>query len=1114
MSERVDLARSLLAAIDRDHAADTLGLGSEGAARLIAELLLNRTLALDEWLDGSAREALAAGLVDGHSEVDRRVVMILAGSVPVTRDSEPEASVIAHPWPPGTRVRIRTQAAPSGVVITVRSAGADHSYLVFTTRGTEAWYAATDLERMDRRPSEATLTHSDVLQRLGLTKLAHRFSDVFYSYRASRTQFQAYQFKPLLKYIDMDAAGDARGLLIADEVGLGKTIEAGIIFMEARARSSVERALIVCPAGLVRKWQAELWHRFDEDVQMLDRRSFARWVERYADSGGVTPLSGVISLESLRGDTLREALEKAMVHFDLVIVDEAHHLRNDQTKSHQVIESLANLTDRLILLTATPVQMHQEDLFNLLALVAPEDFEHLADFEDRLIPNAYLNRAASALSAYPPDVRRAAAELDALAAHPLGRSVTGNPGFEGARLRLRQPGGMGANDVVAVRRQVQHLNTLAHVYTRTRKRDVMDAARRQPHTLSVELDPAERVFYEAVLGWVRESTIRRGEWGALGFALVGRERQAASCLPAAAEYFVELAADDVAELGQEMSDPDQPADDAGPVRLSATEEMRRAAIALINAGVDSKYDRFLEALRQQLIAEPEGKILVFSFFKRTLRYLSLRLRADGIPSVLVTGDIAPPERARVLEDFHRSPGASVLLSSEVGAEGLDLQFSHVLFNYDLPWNPMRVEQRIGRIDRYGQKADRVLIFNFVLDETIESRILARLYERIDIFREAVGDLEPILGDVVNFITQALFDGVPTPAEELQLAHELERRLAEQEEDLRLFESRHAELMGNDQLFDGDVRERIDSGRFVSAIELHTLVHTWLRRNYPDAGLATNGDGSHTLRGDPDLAAHLTASVRRATGTDARGRAFAQRLQSSDLVPITFDTDVAQDRPAIELVHPRHILVQAAVADAPDNLTAMGHDVAAHLRVITDVVDPGTWFFFVYRVEVNAAASAHTLEARVYSSSGGREPRLENRILRLLLDSVDGAEGGFLADAFKVAEARAKEGAIEIRAQRHTEETERNSILLAMRRDAVERAALVKRRRATDILSRVGDERIRRMKEREIENIDAQLRQRLRDLDSRARVVVSVSPVLSGQLTTASPQVQLLSGRAG
>jgi hypothetical protein len=747
--------------------------------------------------------------------------------------------------------------------------------------------------------------------------------------------------------------------------------------------------------------------------------------------------------------------------------------------------------------------MHQEDLFNLLALVAPEDFEHFADFEDRLIPNAFLNRAASALSANPPEIARAATEMDALAIHPLGRAVSGNPGFESARLALSKSPDMGPHEVVAVRRQLQHLNTLAHVYTRTRKRDVMDAARRQASTISVALNPAEQVFYEAVIGWVRESTLRRGEWGALGFALVGRERQAASCLPAAAEYFVELARDDVAELGQELSDPGDSSDEAGEAELSATEEMRQAAVRLIRAGVDSKYDRFLEALSQQLRAEPEGKILVFSFFKRTLAYLSRRLRSDGIPSVLVTGDVPPPQRARVLEEFHHGAEGSVLLSSEVGAEGLDLQFSHVLFNYDLPWNPMRVEQRIGRIDRYGQQSSRVLIFSFVLDDTIESRILARLYERIDIFREAVGDLEPILGDVVNFITQRLFDGTPTAEQELEIGYEIERRLAEQEEDLRVFESRHAELMGNDQLFEGDVRERIESGRFVSALELQTIAQVWLHRNYPRARLTANGDGSLTLRGDPDLAVHLSTFVRRATGTDARGRSFAQRLQSSDLVSITFDTDVAQERPAIELVHPRHILIQAAIADAPI-ATAAGRDAPAHLRVTTDLVNAGTWFFFVYRVEVNAAASAHTLNALVYTDTGEREPRLEGRVLRLLLDSVDGDGDAFLADSFWLAEARAREGAIDIRAQRHREETERNSITLAMRRDAVKRAAVVKRRRATDILGHVADERIRRMKTREIQNIDAQLRQRLGDLDKRARVVVSVSPILSGQLTTVAP----------
>jgi hypothetical protein len=147
-----------------------------------------------------------------------------------------------------------------------------------------------------------------------------------------------------------------------------------------------------------------------------------------------------------------------------------------------------------------------------------------------------------------------------------------------------------------------------------------------------------------------------------------------------------------------------------------------------------------------------------------------------------------------------------------------------------------------------------------------------------------------------------------------------------------------------------------------------------------------------------------------------------------------------------------------------------------------------------------------LEALVFTPDGERVPSVEDRVLRLIIESADAPAQSFRSPEFRLVQRKASEAALDLRTRRHEAETERNAITLALRRDAVERAATVKRRRATDILSRVADPRIRRMKEREIENIDAQMRQRLRELDSRARAIVSVSLVMEGQLTTFPPAV--------
>jgi superfamily II DNA helicase RecQ len=150
-------------------------------------------------------------------------------------------------------------------------------------------------------------------------------------------------------------------------------------------------------------------------------------------------------------------------------------------------------------------------------------------------------------------------------------------------------------------------------------------------------------------------------------------------------------------------------------------------------------------------------MIVFSFFKKTLAYLKEKLSEKGLRVGKVDGDLTPEERFEKINDF-RENKFDILLSSEVGSEGLDMQFCNVVINYDLPWNPMRVEQRIGRIDRIGQEADKLLIFNLCIEGTVEDRILNRLYSKLDIFESSIGELEPILGDIqATFNIQKMID---------------------------------------------------------------------------------------------------------------------------------------------------------------------------------------------------------------------------------------------------------------------------------------------------------------------------------------------------------------------
>ena len=236
-------------------------------------------------------------------------------------------------------------------------------------------------------------TPSEFATFLIVKKLQTPLSDNLYTFYNSRTQFEAYQFKPVLKFLN---SVDQR-LLIADEVGLGKTIEAGIILEELDARlKGLSRVLIVCPATLVQKWQGELRSRFSEEFRVLRSADVAHFLDRYATYGDAEQLRGICSQETLRRFT--DDLNEHRVHFDLVVVDEAHHWRNPGTRLSELGEVLSEYSDSLLMLTATPLHLGSENLFNLFRIMLPQQFGDFDVFQNVIEPNQHINAASERLS--------------------------------------------------------------------------------------------------------------------------------------------------------------------------------------------------------------------------------------------------------------------------------------------------------------------------------------------------------------------------------------------------------------------------------------------------------------------------------------------------------------------------------------------------------------------------------------------------------------------------------------------------------------------------------------------------------------------------------------------
>jgi len=230
----------------------------------------------------------------------------------------------------------------------------------------------------------------DFIQGLIYKKLEKPLSDNLYTFYASRTEFLVHQFKPVLKFLN----SSRQRLLLADEVGLGKTIEAGIVVTETSARlGELPRVLIVCPSMLTQKWEKEMQKRFSLDFNVLKRDDFMKFLERYREYGEAEKLKGIISLQTIRSNRMVDNLREVGPRFDIVIVDEAHYMRNPETLSSELGEVLSELCDAMLFLTATPLQLGTSDLFNLLGLLVPDEFSDFALFHNLIEPNEYINDA-------------------------------------------------------------------------------------------------------------------------------------------------------------------------------------------------------------------------------------------------------------------------------------------------------------------------------------------------------------------------------------------------------------------------------------------------------------------------------------------------------------------------------------------------------------------------------------------------------------------------------------------------------------------------------------------------------------------------------------------------
>jgi len=595
---------------------------------------------------------------------------------------------------------------------------------IHTERFRKVNLAAHDLESLTILDSSFTYDGDARLLLLGLQAyalgIAYEF-DPYFGLSISRVDPLPHQLEAIYDYLLKLARVR---FLLADDAGAGKTIMSGLLIRELQLRGLAERVLIVCPANLAFQWQRELKEKFDEKFLVMKggdiREQFGvnQWLEQ---KKVITSLDLAKRTEILPG--LRQ------VHWDLIIVDEAHRMSwsppSKKTARYALGELLRDTSDHILLLTATP---HKGDPVNFSLFLQLLDADAYADvrsirqaMERRRAP-FYLRRTKEAMYYFPE------------------RKADGSWAAE-------------------------------KIFTK-----------RIPHTVDFQIDGQEFELYQDVTRFVKRQSAKAAAHGddprarAVGFLMSLYQRRLASSTYAMrrslenrahrleeglrrAQHLVQTAPPDLPdpEELEEMEEGERErleevleaitlAGNADQVNEEIQELRRLAEQAreVEEANTETKLSKLRDLLHQEgFFDNPEKRLLLFTEFKDTLAYLLEKLRAWGFKVGCIHGGMKagsrnePGTRLYVEQQF-RENVIQVLVATEAAGEGINLQVCHILFNYDIPWNPNRLEQRMGRIHRYGQHKD-CLIFNFAATNTVEGRVLKRLLAKLQEIRDALDD---------------------------------------------------------------------------------------------------------------------------------------------------------------------------------------------------------------------------------------------------------------------------------------------------------------------------------------------------------------------------------------
>lgn len=793
---------------------------------------------------------------------------------------------------------------------------------------------------------------SEIQKMLTAYQIRKPSADSLYSLNAARIDFVPYQFRPALKLLKSEMPR----LLIADSVGVGKTIEAGLILKEMEARTSLDTIIIICPKPLVaeRKWELEMRNKFDEDFTAVDG-GLLRHIMQEVDRDGewpdkykrlIIPYS-LLTEDLLFGDKNKRRGVPGLNNldpvpfFDMVIVDEAHHVRNCNTQAHKAVKFFCDNANAAVFLTATPLQLGNQDLFSLLNLLFPETVIDKPTFKAMAEPNGCINMALHHLRV-PDHEREALDSLKAAVETDWGRSVVAsNPIYKQA-VKTLSYGELSREQRVKLINDVESLHSFACMITRTRRQDIEDFCVRRAYTLQSQFTSRQKELHDELLNFISQIFGVLHPTISLKFLMCTIRRQAASCIFGLAPFIK-----DIVERGLNSLIDDYDIQDGienASLDLVKFEESANNVIALAHdlPIEDSKFEGLAEIIFERQ-NRSNNKMIIFSTFRHTLKYLYKKISAlNTIRVSYVDGSVRDEDRYALRERFslpQNDPRAlDILLFTEVGSEGLDYQFCDTLVNYDLPWNPMRVEQRIGRIDRRGQKSDVTHIYNCISQGTIDEEIHERCLLRIGIFEHSIGDCSEILGDLAKSIQDIIFD-INLTAEErgIKLEQMADNEIRQVQEMSRL-EDDEKQIFGMDiSSFTDDV-DKADNP-WLSPEALRRLISGYLEdRLGTDKSRLTDNKMKLTIA-DKAILADDYKSFGITTNTD---NSWIRYLRSKALVcSIAFSHETAKHEKNLFLT-PVHPLVRQAAA-----FYASDKQFTTVVEASCSDIAPGTYPFQFY-----------------------------------------------------------------------------------------------------------------------------------------------------------------------